>query len=77
MHDSAFLTSAPPNSAIPDCGTDFYHGAGVFVARSFHPGGVNAVLADGSVRFFSNRIDARAWRALGTRRGGEVTPSLD
>jgi prepilin-type processing-associated H-X9-DG protein len=41
-------------------------------ARSRHPGGVNAALADGSVRFFSNSIALTTWRSLGTRAGGEV-----
>jgi prepilin-type processing-associated H-X9-DG protein len=40
-------------------------------ARSGHPGGVNAALADGSVRFFSQDVDVSLWRGLGTRGGGE------
>ena len=41
-------------------------------ARSRHTGGVNAALADGSVRFVPDGIDLMAWRAMGTRSGGEV-----
>jgi prepilin-type N-terminal cleavage/methylation domain-containing protein/prepilin-type processing-associated H-X9-DG protein len=41
-------------------------------ARSKHTGGVNAAMADGSVRFVSDGIDLTAWRALGTRAGAEV-----
>jgi prepilin-type N-terminal cleavage/methylation domain-containing protein/prepilin-type processing-associated H-X9-DG protein len=41
-------------------------------ARSLHPGGVNALLADGSVRFFKNSISLPVWRALSTTSGGEV-----
>jgi prepilin-type N-terminal cleavage/methylation domain-containing protein/prepilin-type processing-associated H-X9-DG protein len=41
-------------------------------ARSRHAGGVNVAMADGSVRFVSNTIDLRTWRALGTRAGGEA-----
>jgi prepilin-type N-terminal cleavage/methylation domain-containing protein/prepilin-type processing-associated H-X9-DG protein len=41
-------------------------------ARSGHIGGVNAALADGSVRFFNNRIDLATWRGMGTRANGEV-----
>ena len=37
------------------------------VARSFHTGGLNAGLADGSVLFVSNTVDAYAWRATFTR----------
>ncbi len=41
-------------------------------ARSYHPGGVNAASADGSVRFFSDTIDLTTYNALGTKRGGET-----
>jgi prepilin-type N-terminal cleavage/methylation domain-containing protein/prepilin-type processing-associated H-X9-DG protein len=41
-------------------------------ARSFHSGGVNALLLDGSVRFVPDTISLSVWRALGTRMGGEV-----
>ncbi len=39
---------------------------------SFHPGGVNAVFADGSVRFVSATIHIDTYAALITRDGGEV-----
>ena len=39
---------------------------------SFHPGGTNAVLADGSVHFLSASIDMRLFARLVTRAGGEV-----
>ena len=42
-------------------------------AWSFHPGGVNALLADGSVRFFKDTINLAIWRALATMSAGEVT----
>lgn len=71
-----FLVSAPPNSQVPDCGKRSTVGIGVFAARSLHPGGVNAAMADGSVRFFQNGIDVRMWRALGTRRGGETVSAF-
>jgi prepilin-type N-terminal cleavage/methylation domain-containing protein len=40
-------------------------------ARSFHPSGVIAALADGSTRFVSNNISAATWRALGTKDLGD------
>ncbi|MBL8865641.1 MAG: DUF1559 domain-containing protein [Gemmataceae bacterium] len=41
-------------------------------SRSFHPGGVNTLLMDGSVRFINNTITLTSWRAMSTRSGGEV-----
>jgi prepilin-type N-terminal cleavage/methylation domain-containing protein/prepilin-type processing-associated H-X9-DG protein len=41
------------------------------VANSFHPGGVNLLLADGSVRFTTDNVDLTIWRGLGTRNGEE------
>jgi prepilin-type N-terminal cleavage/methylation domain-containing protein len=43
-----------------------------FTARSFHPGGVNVLEGDGSVRFVTSAIDGMVWRALGTVAGGEI-----
>lgn len=39
---------------------------------SHHPGGVNFVFADGSVRFIKNSISQAVFLALGTRKGREV-----
>jgi prepilin-type processing-associated H-X9-DG protein len=47
-------------------------GINVGRAGSFHPGGCNAALFDGSVRFISNTIDPATLRALGTCAGGET-----
>lgn len=69
---STFFASVPPNSAIPDCGNAHINGEGVFAARSYHPGGVNVAMADGSVRWVASSIAVPTWRALGTRDGGEV-----
>jgi prepilin-type processing-associated H-X9-DG protein len=41
-------------------------------ARSYHPGGVNALFGDGSARFIKNSINWQTWRALGSIAGGEV-----
>ena len=44
-------------------------------ARSYHPGGVNSLFGDGSVRFIKNNVDWRIWRSVGTVAGGEVVSS--
>lgn len=44
-------------------------------ANSQHPGGVQITLCDGSVRFVATTVALPAWRAIGSRNGGE--PSVD
>jgi prepilin-type N-terminal cleavage/methylation domain-containing protein/prepilin-type processing-associated H-X9-DG protein len=39
---------------------------------SRHPGGVQCLMGDGSVRFVRDSIDLTNWRAMGTMNGGEV-----
>lgn len=72
---------AGPNSDVPYCTTLYPDDTrlpsrmakrGVFAASSLHPGSVNVLLADGSVRSVSNAIDGTAWRAFGTARGSEI-----
>jgi prepilin-type N-terminal cleavage/methylation domain-containing protein/prepilin-type processing-associated H-X9-DG protein len=41
--------------------------------RSSHPGGVHFAFADGSVRFIPDNIDHPIFRALSTRKKGELT----
>lgn len=44
--------------------------------RSDHPGGVNAVFCDGSVRFLKETIELQTLKALLTRAGGETVGEL-
>ncbi|MDG3006065.1 DUF1559 domain-containing protein [Paludisphaera mucosa] len=46
-----------------------------YAASSAHPGGVNACMADGSVRYVKDSVSRMTWWALGTRDGGEVVSS--
>jgi prepilin-type N-terminal cleavage/methylation domain-containing protein len=85
---SMFMTINTPNSTVPDAmwcpggglpnapcvpaaGT-----AGQQAARSRHNAGVNGLLADGAVRFFTDSVDGVVWQALGTPRDGR-TVTLD
>lgn len=82
-----YATITTPNSSVPDQ-VVFYSGAhneipgapsiaspdgrNFNAARSRHAGGVNVALADGSVRFVSDTIKDKTWRALGSTYGGET-----
>jgi prepilin-type N-terminal cleavage/methylation domain-containing protein/prepilin-type processing-associated H-X9-DG protein len=63
----------PPNSRSKwDCGNGS-HNKGLSTARSFHSGGVNVLLADGSVRFVRDSVDVTTvWRRLATRNAGDL-----
>ncbi len=85
VSETGFTTAWTPNRTIlggPGRNVDMDiiardEGAGgptyaAHTARSYHPGGVNALFGDGSVHFIKNSINGRTWRALGTVAGGEV-----
>lgn len=67
-----YTHTQPPNGRIPDCLNTRVTSAGMATARSHHPGGVNALMGDGSLRFVKETIDQQVWRGLGTRSGGEL-----
>jgi len=62
-----------PNSVVPDL---VMHHTGYFGPRSWHTGGANVLLGDGSVRFLRDGIDATLQRDLHSRNGGEVVGSF-
>ncbi len=66
---TAFDASLTPNSSAA---TAYFMNYGFYAARSFHASGVNAMLADGSVRFVSNTVDSDIWKAAATIAGGET-----
>jgi prepilin-type N-terminal cleavage/methylation domain-containing protein/prepilin-type processing-associated H-X9-DG protein len=70
--------SRPPNSELPSCltsGTRLWIYLGYENASSAHPGGVNVLFGDGSIRFIKNSVNPLPWAALATRAGGEVISS--
>ena len=68
---TAYNHAQEPNGRTPDAITAGPW-EGIATARSFHPGGVNSLMADGSVRFVKESIVRKVWRGLGTRNGGEL-----
>jgi len=72
-----YNTVAPPNWEAPTShpggsGAWLIGVDGVYPARSFHAGGVNAVMADASVLFLSNAIDLVTYQRLGGRNDGQT-----
>ncbi len=86
VHESGFTTVFAPNTNVVYASggvkydVDFVTATeanlgdtyAAVTSRSYHSGGVNTLLMDGSVHFVSNSISLATWRALGTRAGGEV-----
>jgi prepilin-type N-terminal cleavage/methylation domain-containing protein/prepilin-type processing-associated H-X9-DG protein len=82
-----FTTALPPNTKSPlgtvapdgDMSSEDEDDGGptysAVTSRSYHPGGVNSLFGDGSVKFIKNTINWQTWRSLGTVAGGEVLSS--
>ncbi len=80
MGATLFNTICPPNSTQykwaacrTDCGGGC-DGASMDYSnsQSYHSGGANILMADGSVRFIKSSVAMQTWWALGTRAGNEV-----
>jgi prepilin-type N-terminal cleavage/methylation domain-containing protein/prepilin-type processing-associated H-X9-DG protein len=67
--NSKLVTFGACRTSCPGCGSD---DSTFSIACSNHSGGVNACMADGSVKFIKDSINMQTWMALGTRNGGEV-----
>jgi len=81
----AFDGALPPGTEYPD-DSDYkawslpgnapaYKNYGAWGFRSFHPGGANFLMGDGSVKYIKNSINQFTFMALGTRNGDEVISS--
>jgi len=79
MGYSLFNTVATPNltkwsACRMDCCVQAQH-AHYVNASSYHSGGVNCLMADGSVKFVKDSVAMGTWWALGTKNNGEVIGS--
>jgi prepilin-type processing-associated H-X9-DG protein len=70
QYNQSYDNTAPPNSRSCFSGEPS-GGPGLRPASSRHPGGVNVLICDGSVRFVTDQIEINIWRALGTRNGSD------
>jgi prepilin-type N-terminal cleavage/methylation domain-containing protein/prepilin-type processing-associated H-X9-DG protein len=66
-----------PNDRRRDCIQLFDFDREHLAARSYHPGGVNVGMCDGSIHFVKDTINLDTWKALGTRTAGEVLSASD
>lgn len=65
-----YCNNQPQQNLPCAVGTDW-----ALAARSRHTGGVNAVMGDGSVRFFTTSIDPTTWSLLGSSQDGLPLPT--
>ena len=79
MAMTLFNTVVPPNGSNDAWAYCGQNGSGTMAtfsnSDSYHPGGVNALMGDGSVRFIKNSINLLTWWGLGTIAGSEVISS--
>ncbi len=62
-----------PNPKSPNCAfTNSYNSAGAYGLSSYHSGGCNVAMGDGSVRFLKDSVALPTVWALGSRAQGEV-----
>lgn len=78
-----------PNSTIFDCGNNCNFqdantractnnvSRAIVTPRSRHPGAVNVLMGDGTVRTISNTVNEVVWQAIGTRNGQEQISNAD
>jgi prepilin-type N-terminal cleavage/methylation domain-containing protein/prepilin-type processing-associated H-X9-DG protein len=68
-------TILPPNAPYPNCstnGANTLENPGMMNMSSRHPGGANALLCDGSVKFLKDSLNTQALWSLGSRARGEI-----
>lgn len=70
IHQSGVTTVLAPNS--PNCvvSTHLEFRTGIFSMGSYHSGGVNVVMGDGSVRFITDSVDAGNKNSAGVSSAG-------
>ena len=68
--------AADPTQQKYGCGDASFRRAHI-PAASYHSGGANVGLCDGSVRFVRESVDFTIWQNVGSRNGGEVATNLD
>jgi hypothetical protein len=79
---STLNAATTPNWTLPTSGGDCCPGGAhdwgtaIIPPRSMHPGGVNCVLGDASVRFVRDSVDLLTFQRFGCRNDGQVLPNF-
>jgi len=71
----SFLPNAGSGYLYPNSSQFGLKAPYAWVFSSKHAGGVNMLMADGSVRFIKNSVSVYTWWSLATQAGGEVLSS--
>ena len=93
VHQTGFTTTFTPNRVVPHhrdgraWDVDFNSNRegrsailptyAAVTSRSYHGGGVNVLLMDGSARLIRDQISLATWRAMGTRAGLDILQPVD
>lgn len=82
LHHTIYNHIFTPNSRIFDCDSrqsfiDSPNESAIVTARSYHPGSVNVLMADGAVRSVGDGVDVGVWRAIGSRAAQEQISNID
>jgi prepilin-type N-terminal cleavage/methylation domain-containing protein/prepilin-type processing-associated H-X9-DG protein len=76
LGDTLGTTLLAPNPPYYNCNLEPWGGdmdaPGMWNLSSYHPGGANVAMADGSVKFLKSSTNMQTVWALGSRAGGEV-----
>jgi prepilin-type processing-associated H-X9-DG protein len=69
------LCTTSPMAPCVAMGTSYVLHDFIVTARSFHTGGVNVCMCDGSIRFVTNSVSQATWWAAGTPNNGDLLGS--
>lgn len=79
LHGNTYQHLMTPNTIscrYTNSGDDYSGNNYAYTPSSEHGGGVNVLMADGTVQFVSDSVDSEIWWAAGSKNGSEATNGL-